>query len=135
MNPTEAIQAADETVKFIQAGCELTKPLQVFMSIYALSGGKPCEGCNYDMGGRCEARKKLFPSAKKETVRHAFRGQPGLAHNEFAAYQQRRDAAERARRKPFWNCRFCQAVNPTAVKTAAGMLNTTTCKTCKKERE
>lgn len=135
MNITEATKAADETVKFIQAGCELAKPLRTFMSIFVLTAGKPCEGCNYDMNGKCEARKKLFPPAKKETVRHDFRGQPGLGHNEFTAYQQRRDTAERERLKPFWNCRFCQTVNPSAVKTAAGMLNTTSCKTCKKERK
>lgn len=51
---------------FLNAGCELASPLTLFLGIYGLTNGKPCEGCAYDMhGSKCAARKTLFAAPPK----------------------------------------------------------------------
>ena len=47
--------------EFVSAGCELSTPFNIFVAIYGISNGKPCEGCSYDLhGSSCKARKALF---------------------------------------------------------------------------
>lgn len=52
-------------LQYGDAGCELFQPFPMFVAIYDFTGGNPCNGCNYDLGGRCKARKALFPPATK----------------------------------------------------------------------
>jgi len=47
---------------FVNAGCELSSPPDVFLAVYVLSKGRPCVGCGYDMEGTCKARIKLTTS-------------------------------------------------------------------------
>lgn len=45
---------------FLEAGCQLTKPLVMFLGIYDATGGDPCNGCGYYQNGTCPAYRKLF---------------------------------------------------------------------------
>ena len=74
MNPYEAF------AKFSEAGCELTRPVQIFVGLYSATNGDPCTtGCAYYKGGNCKAflamkdapQKKAAQQAPTETVREA----------------------------------------------------------------
>ena len=46
---------------FIDAECELSSPLGIFVGVYELTRGDPCTtGCAYYRGGACPAYRKLF---------------------------------------------------------------------------
>lgn len=66
--------------EFIDAGCELSDPLRLFIGLYHATAGQPCNGCAYDShGNKCQAKRALFqapavatPDAPRgETVREA----------------------------------------------------------------
>lgn len=64
--------------KFADAGCELAKPIGLFLGVFAATNGDPCTtGCAYYKGGNCPAyramkdapQKKVAQQEPTETVR------------------------------------------------------------------
>ncbi len=52
--------------KFLETTCELATPRDMFIGIYALSKGKPCIGCAYDVHSKtsCKAKQYLATAGK-----------------------------------------------------------------------
>lgn len=46
---------------FNEENCQLFTPIDIFMGIFNLSGGKPCEGCSY--ASNCQNYYMLNPHA------------------------------------------------------------------------
>jgi len=46
--------------QYVDAGCELAHPINLFVTVYRLTKGDPCTtGCAYYKGGQCKAHLAL----------------------------------------------------------------------------
>lgn len=51
---------------FVASTCELAAPLEIFIAVYSLTNGEPCNGCGYDGHGQhCKAKAELFAAPTK----------------------------------------------------------------------
>ena len=58
---------AKQPEDFVNAGCQLTTSIGIFLGIYHATNGKPCPGCGYHINGvGCPAYRKVFGRAAEK---------------------------------------------------------------------